>query len=802
MKKFFVLLFLMLASRGRANVVYSENFSAYTNNSNITANPPNYTVLGNNMFLTAHGLGGQCANANGMGAATVAFYNGASFTYTDVSLTCSDTCGFGGNTVIMADTDAAMQIGGPFPLHGYFAYFDGVHTWYMYKVNGLGVYVQLGTTATYSPNVNSFNMRLLCTGATVSFYVDGNLLVGPISDTTFTSGYIGFGSGYCQNNFTGIVVDDGSNASPTNSPTASPTFSPSPTASPTPCGDTYYENFSSYAPNSSLFANPPAFLGVTNSSSAWYVAAGLGQQAAQSGNPGGAWTSVRALASYSGYFDWKGRVDAQTGRVYLFFQNQNTFFSDSEPTTGYELSLVYNSLITLNRVAAGPETLIAYSSVTPGNWSNFTVEYRNNAGVIDVFIDGNPALHVVDLTWTSGYWGLSSLFQSGYVSNMEINGGSCLPTNTMTFTPAPTPTAASTAVLCGTPWPRQLTQILTPILVANKTFEQGGVGEVSVLKTNLSHPYQMIYGANAFTLGGLPFTSGHAVASNPLGPWTKDSGDHPILGNGYGGEAGQAGRPSMVIIGGQIWVYYKDSYGNECRAAFDGVTCTKSAQVVISFNALNVYNVASFDSMGFCKNAVTGNWEALVDADYKSGVQFRLWRFTSTDNGATFQPVTVIYLNGAAPGADYGSPRAFWYDSPTATYHFMYLYNVPSDIYEAVSTDLYNWRAYGSPSLLNCPAGVTCSGSCQGTPVASGVSNLYGMAASQQIADPALLDDGSTVYIYDDATDNCNKAAALGVNVYPGTLDQWGGCGVVPTATPTPGPSTYPFKRTLTLRTR
>jgi hypothetical protein len=149
--------------------------------------------------------------------------------------------------------------------------------------------------------------------------------------------------------------------------------------------------------------------------------------------------------------------------------------------------------------------------------------------------------------------------------------------------------------------------------------------------------------------------------------------------------------------------------------------------------------------------------------------RFKVYLFKSTDGARTFQVAAGPLFNQLPYGmTTWGSPRAIV--KIGKTFHAWYLVNVPSLIFHAQSPDLFNWTP--DPDwVLNYN------------------SHLYGLPKADQVADTCIIesDDGRT-FLYDDATDNSTPAAAIGVAIYPGTLEQYA-LGSARTRTPTPGPT-------------
>jgi hypothetical protein len=520
---------------------------------------------------------------------------------------------------------------------------------------------------------------------------------------------------------------------------------------------TYFNNFSGYPVGTSLFLNPPNYVPVSGASSAWQVAAGLGGQVAWSG-PAGSWTNTYYAVSHSGYLDWSVRVNALAGYTGLFF---NATSLDVIPANGYYLQFQFPHAIELiKNYGSGSPVLIGVAYNPPANWADVHLELIDNAGTIDLYIDGLLSIHVIDTTRSSGYWGFTSYGTSGYYTDIKVNDGTCLPTNTDTPTPVNTPTPPYVPTPCLTF--QAFTPMLTPVLVPTMAYEQNCVVEPSVIR--VGGIYHMSYTCNAFQAGGLPSVIGLATSLDGIA-WTR-YGSGPILGSGVGGEA-FACRSSQLKIGYTYWIYYKDVYNNICRASSsDAFTYTKDPQIVLPFNCLNPYGIQGFDSTGFWHVPGTYTYYALVDAFYGSGSpQFRTWLIKSVDNGATFQP--ICNLTSILPNAvDDGSPRAFV--KIGNVFHLWSIISVPSNVWHFISPDMYNWTSDAQLTLSYCPTGCICGG---------GISNLFGLAACNQAADTCYVDRGNELWLYYDGTDNVNSAGRIGYAVYHGSAAMFNGCG-------------------------
>jgi len=217
----------LLSSVAGANIVYGpENFN-YAISSLINVNGANYTIGGAGAIGVQAGLGGKAATCSN-GAMTGCFYNGATYSYTDLSVTAGDFGGVGSYQYIAARVSGGINANG-FPNNGYVASFIGTTGVTLYKYIA-GAPTTLSST-TWGPASPAFyQMRLVCNGTSISFYGNGVLRMGPITDAAYANGAIGFGGSFGFNQISAVIVDDGNifTPTPTPLPTSTPTITPTP----------------------------------------------------------------------------------------------------------------------------------------------------------------------------------------------------------------------------------------------------------------------------------------------------------------------------------------------------------------------------------------------------------------------------------------------------------------------------------------------------------------------------------------------------------------------------------------------
>ena len=226
MKKLLLFMMLCVASGLPA---YFEAFNSYALDSNITANPPNYAVLGGQSFLVKAGFGGQCAQMqSGTGAWKSALYLGATYTTVDVgTLNNSAAAGYCGVIGRGDSTDASGL-----PANGYLWFIQpATTTWFLYK--DVATVLTLISTGSYTvADATKFTLRLTISGTSLTGYVDGNSQTSQTDSSLSSAGYIGFISFGGTTSYTNISDSGPTTATPTS--TGTPSNSPTPTTSPTP----------------------------------------------------------------------------------------------------------------------------------------------------------------------------------------------------------------------------------------------------------------------------------------------------------------------------------------------------------------------------------------------------------------------------------------------------------------------------------------------------------------------------------------------------------------------------------------
>jgi hypothetical protein len=227
--------FLCVAAISRGTNVYSENFSAYAVNTTLWSNPPDYVASAGGPSVQ-NGLGGKYGQVGASGATIGVYYDGASYTYTDLTMTCMDAGGVGSWIFVTARWNDGFGSGTGNPYNGYTLAYPGCNTYptYLYRFDA-GTATILGFGANLAVTPSNFNARLFCHGNQIEVWLDGVQIIAPVTDATYASGKIGFGASYwAANGASNITVDDGASVfCPTPTPTPTPIYSPTPTPTPT-----------------------------------------------------------------------------------------------------------------------------------------------------------------------------------------------------------------------------------------------------------------------------------------------------------------------------------------------------------------------------------------------------------------------------------------------------------------------------------------------------------------------------------------------------------------------------------------
>ena len=190
------------------SVVYLETFESYALASALTDVPPNYVTTASSGTWTVVSAFGGKGGGNGTTASwSHAMYDGASYTYTDLSVKCSFAAGRANIFARVGSLSAVNSI----PPDGYVVQcLSGTLTLFR---NAYAT--TLGTWAGSPADGTNFTLRLLCNGTSIKVFVDGTERISVV-DATTASGKVGIGTfattGALFDNVTvdnGVIVNDG-----------------------------------------------------------------------------------------------------------------------------------------------------------------------------------------------------------------------------------------------------------------------------------------------------------------------------------------------------------------------------------------------------------------------------------------------------------------------------------------------------------------------------------------------------------------------------------------------------------------
>jgi hypothetical protein len=227
-KRLLLIIGLLLATQAHAVIVYKSNgavqsfaTSSYALGTPLTSTP-GYVDTGSSMtsiWQTANHFSAQAATVVGYSWCHAMFATG---TFADGTLTvrCDATSDRENIFARVTSLSGANSI----PTDGYqVQYLSG--NLYLYKG---GYATLLGSTSWTPSNSADFIMKLVFFGNQISVYGNGALQIGPITDSSYTTGHIGLGTFAGTGWFTDMSVDDGTVAA-TATPTITQTFTVTPT---------------------------------------------------------------------------------------------------------------------------------------------------------------------------------------------------------------------------------------------------------------------------------------------------------------------------------------------------------------------------------------------------------------------------------------------------------------------------------------------------------------------------------------------------------------------------------------------
>ena len=237
--------------------------------------------------------------------------------------------------------------------------------------------------------------------------------------------------------------------------------------------------------------------------------------------------------------------------------------------------------------------------------------------------------------------------------------------------------------------------------------------------------------------------------------WTKSAA--PVIGQGNGGVAGVACRPTAIVVDGVYYCYYAIEVANLANwmrvSSVDGVVWG-SPTVVAAYNLIP-------GRSGFANSAVwveDGTWYGLATAYANEAPQWAIYLMSSADG------VSWTVLNSGLPlstlqvavGGTYGGANLFRGGMYNGAYHIFYqaapYWTVnPTNLYHATSTDKINWTRTAAPLL-------TYDGDGMGF---------------DQIGNPSVFESGGNLYLFYDQTDNTAESAYIGVAELAGGIEDF-----------------------------
>lgn len=213
-----------------------------------------------------------------------------------------------------------------------------------------------------------------------------------------------------------------------------------------------------------------------------------------------------------------------------------------------------------------------------------------------------------------------------------------------------------------------------PILSASQPWEQHAVFEPNVWTDAAG--WHMVY-----TGGWNTSALGYATARSADGPWVKHG---PIIGLGHGGWSGSAARSSVLRDRGLLYVYFTEPEGSALHVAVgpDIAHLRLAGPVLTGYRVVNTSVVRD-----------GGRFRLLFEANVGG---FTHWLTGLADAASPLGPFTVrvfplrslqLSPDGTAGGPDLHRAAGRW----VLLYHAVRHGTLPSDVYEATSTDLVHW---------------------------------------------------------------------------------------------------------------
>ena len=214
--------FLLLSAGAQANVAYGPQAFTETAGTSLTTAFYNYAISAQDApsavtAIDANLTPNTCASIVGVTGWDTAWYQGATYSYFDISATCD--IGTATRVGLYTRTSGTWSAG--WPSTGYLALY-GAGNIYIYKF--IAGSPSLLASAAYTPaSTSNFTLEFVNSGSLLLVRVNGNFITSA-SDSAYTSGYFGLGTLAGTNHYTNVQVL--SNQPPPATPVADPTPAP------------------------------------------------------------------------------------------------------------------------------------------------------------------------------------------------------------------------------------------------------------------------------------------------------------------------------------------------------------------------------------------------------------------------------------------------------------------------------------------------------------------------------------------------------------------------------------------------
>jgi hypothetical protein len=289
------------------------------------------------------------------------------------------------------------------------------------------------------------------------------------------------------------------------------------------------------------------------------------------------------------------------------------------------------------------------------------------------------------------------------------------------------------------------------ILSPSPSWEATAVFEPNVFFANGT--YNMIY-----TGGWNDPAIGWATASSPAGPWTRQNSNTQILGRGQGGEAGDICRPSVIVIGSTVYIFYVDAIGANADLKLASAPTSNIASITLVGTMLtHDATYTGFANIAVVADTIAGGYTMWFE--YRSTATGNIWKIGRATASAVTGTWTITHTSlttlqrgsGSWGGPDVKIENGQY----VMIYHAAHTTNdsLPSEIYRAVSADGITW-VQDAPTFLRMAAG----------------------SEWDQVADPFVYSDSHGSHLYYAGMNNPASAGTInytflsrGYSVYDGT---------------------------------